>query len=126
MSPILPIMDPLFANAIHVHLDDFTEEEKARFRNPKTYREFRRMIELDLNSSHKMTEQGQPQQKMIRDTLDKMMRERLATKPEIASQLIPDFPVACKRLTPGPGKDCLASAAFRSIVRLLIIPLLHA
>lgn len=32
------------------------------------------------------------------------MRKKLASKPEIAAALIPDFPLGCKRLTPGPGK----------------------
>lgn len=31
------------------------------------------------------------------------MKRRLADKPEILDQIIPDFPVACRRLTPGPG-----------------------
>lgn len=67
------------------------------------------MIELDLNSSHKMTEQGQPLQRQMRETLDKMMREKLCSKPDIAKQIIPDFPVACKRLTPGPGMVSLGA-----------------
>lgn len=31
------------------------------------------------------------------------MQKRLSKKPEIADKLIPTFPVACRRLTPGPG-----------------------
>lgn len=31
------------------------------------------------------------------------MRAKLAAKPEVADHLIPDYPPACRRLTPGPG-----------------------
>ncbi len=31
------------------------------------------------------------------------MKKKLAKKPEIFEQMVPDFPPGCKRLTPGPG-----------------------
>jgi len=31
------------------------------------------------------------------------MKEKLASKPEIFEQLLPNFPPGCRRLTPGPG-----------------------
>lgn len=33
----------------------------------------------------------------------KNMKQRLANKPELIDDLIPSFPPACRRLTPGPG-----------------------
>lgn len=33
----------------------------------------------------------------------KNMKRRLANKPELIDDLIPSFPPACRRLTPGPG-----------------------
>jgi hypothetical protein len=42
-------------------------------------------------------------QKMARELFEQHMKTKLAKKPEIAAQMIPQFPVACKRLTPGPG-----------------------
>jgi hypothetical protein len=33
----------------------------------------------------------------------KKMAAKLSKKPWIAEKLIPSFPVACRRLTPGPG-----------------------
>jgi hypothetical protein len=42
-------------------------------------------------------------QKMARKLFEEHMRTKLAKKPHIAKQMIPQFPVACKRLTPGPG-----------------------
>ncbi|CAG8321042.1 unnamed protein product [Penicillium nalgiovense] len=31
------------------------------------------------------------------------MKRRLANKPELIDELLPSFPPACRRLTPGPG-----------------------
>lgn len=31
------------------------------------------------------------------------MTKKSLKKPEVAEALMPDFPVGCKRLTPGPG-----------------------
>ncbi|KAJ8480894.1 hypothetical protein ONZ51_g6367 [Trametes cubensis] len=62
-------------------LDDlhFSSEEKERLKNdPEFAREFRCAIEAEHN-------------------------QKLAKKPWIAENLIPDFPVSCRRLTPGPG-----------------------
>jgi len=39
----------------------------------------------------------------FRKILEQIMHKKLEAKPDIARSLIPDFPVACKRLTPGPG-----------------------
>ncbi|OHF03868.1 hypothetical protein CORC01_00730, partial [Colletotrichum orchidophilum] len=81
----------------------FSPEEKKSFTDEGFYSQFRRELERGLNSVHKITEQGQPLQLEARKAMEKMMKEKLSPKPEIAENLIPDFPVACKRLTPGPG-----------------------
>ncbi|KAG7048037.1 FAD/NAD(P)-binding domain-containing protein [Colletotrichum scovillei] len=81
----------------------FSPEEKKSFTNEELYSQFRRELERGLNAVHKITEQGQPLQLEARRIIEEKMLEKLASKPEIAKRLIPDFPVACKRLTPGPG-----------------------
>ncbi|KAL2875662.1 hypothetical protein SGCOL_009124 [Colletotrichum sp. CLE4] len=81
----------------------FSPEEKKSFTNEELYSKFRRELERGLNAVHKITEQGQPLQLEARRIIEAKMMEKLACKPEIAEKLIPDFPVACKRLTPGPG-----------------------
>ncbi|KAK2016164.1 FAD/NAD(P)-binding domain-containing protein [Colletotrichum eremochloae] len=86
----------------------FTDQEKERFRDDNYYRQFRRELERELNSAHTITEQNHPTQLEAREAMEKAMREKLEANPEIAEKLIPDFPVACKRLTPGPGYlECL-------------------
>lgn len=39
------------------------------------------------------------------------MTEKLKHRPDILNTLLPDFPVACRRLTPGPGylEACMAA-----------------
>ena len=84
-------------------LDSFTDQQLASFRDPETYRAFRQLVDRDLNSAHRATEQNHPMQVGFRKILEQIMHKKLETRPDIARSLIPDFPVACKRLTPGPG-----------------------
>jgi hypothetical protein len=61
------------------------------------------LIEADLSSVHAITHTGAPIQEEYREAVRKAMLELLSSKPEIAEALVPDFPLACKRMTPGPG-----------------------
>ncbi|KZT37069.1 FAD/NAD(P)-binding domain-containing protein [Sistotremastrum suecicum HHB10207 ss-3] len=82
----------------------FTEEEKARFVNdPEYYRAFRKELEVELNSVHGATQKDHPMQLGAVKAFREMMQKKLEKKPWIADSIIPDFPVACRRLTPGPG-----------------------
>lgn len=83
--------------------DIFSDDEKARLKDPAFYAEFRRMVERDLGSVHYVTHRGSAMQTALRADVDATMRRKLERKPEIASTLIPAFPLGCKRLTPGPG-----------------------
>ncbi|KAL7277474.1 hypothetical protein ACG7TL_008395 [Trametes sanguinea] len=82
----------------------FTSEEIEHFKNdPKFYRAFRLALENEMQSLHAVTLRGSPMQAQARESLTKNMEEKLAKKPWIADKLLPEFPVACRRLTPGPG-----------------------
>ncbi|KAH8591217.1 hypothetical protein B0O99DRAFT_632827 [Bisporella sp. PMI_857] len=84
--------------------EEFTEDQKKRFANdPDYYLEFRSTIEREGNSVHALTLKGSVIQKAARDDFTELMKQRLAKKPEILDSLLPDFGVACRRLTPGPG-----------------------
>ncbi|TDL19261.1 FAD/NAD(P)-binding domain-containing protein [Rickenella mellea] len=82
---------------------EFTDEDKERFTDPKYYKEFRHELEAELNSVHFATIKDSDMQKGARKAFHEAMIERLEVKPWIADHLIPTFPVACRRLTPGPG-----------------------
>lgn len=83
--------------------DIFTDEQRAAFKDPAVYRAFRKEIEADLASTHELTLRGHPLQDIFRTKLTDMMASKVTTRPEIATVLTPDFPVGCKRVTPGPG-----------------------
>ncbi|KAJ3998171.1 hypothetical protein F5050DRAFT_1567772, partial [Lentinula boryana] len=81
----------------------FTEKDKQKFKDKEYYRGFRRALESDLNGAHSATLRGHPLQQGARTIFEEIMKQKLSKKPWIAEHLIPDFSVACRRLTPGPG-----------------------
>jgi hypothetical protein len=56
-----------------------------------------------LNQVHQLTQQGSPFQLGAREAMKNSMKALLANNEEIANFLTPNFPVGCRRLTPGPG-----------------------
>ncbi|GAA5971502.1 hypothetical protein JCM21900_001678 [Sporobolomyces salmonicolor] len=83
---------------------EFTEEEKKNWaENPAEYHKFRKNMEKELNAVHGVTMKGSALQLGAVDAFAELMKKKLASKPHIAEKLIPTFPVACRRLTPGPG-----------------------
>lgn len=83
--------------------DYFTDIEMEAFKSDKAYRQFRCLIEEDLGSTHEISFRGHPLQEIFSKKFSEMMRTKTMTKPHIAEALIPDFPVGCRRITPGPG-----------------------
>ncbi|KAI0372040.1 FAD/NAD-P-binding domain-containing protein [Pilatotrama ljubarskyi] len=82
----------------------FTPEEIERFKNdPEFFWNFRYTLETTFNSAYSWTLKGSELQKQTQLQCRENMEKKLAKKPWIAEHLIPDFPVACRRLTPGPG-----------------------
>ncbi|KAK9852250.1 hypothetical protein MYU51_008649 [Penicillium brevicompactum] len=80
----------------------FTGEEIQKFKaDHQSYQVFH--IELDLQSVHDITLTGHPAQVTAHEVFLENMKRRLANKPELVDDLVPAFPPACRRLTPGPG-----------------------
>ncbi|PPQ64327.1 hypothetical protein CVT26_002210 [Gymnopilus dilepis] len=82
---------------------EFTEKDKATFKDPAYYNKFRRDIEREMNLAHPLTRLANPMIHEVRDEFKKTMLQKLAKKPWIADHIVPDFAVCCRRLTPGPG-----------------------
>ncbi|CZR53553.1 related to flavin-binding monooxygenase [Phialocephala subalpina] len=78
-------------------------EDLARFKDPKTYLEYRHQIESVLHIASDAIYKGTENAKMFQKMCEDNMRAKLAKKPEIFESLLPDFAPACRRLTPGPG-----------------------
>jgi cation diffusion facilitator CzcD-associated flavoprotein CzcO len=82
---------------------DHSPEERAEFiQNPQKYLEFRHRIEAQINRAQLITWRGTPENKAFADATNKSMYDRLAKKPEIYESLKPEYPVACRRISPGP------------------------
>lgn len=60
-------------------------------------------IELELQSIHDATILGTPDQLDGQEKFYQNMKRRLAKNPKLLDDIVPSFPPACRRLTPGPG-----------------------
>lgn len=72
----------------------YTEEEKQAWADdPEAYYNYRKDIENELNARFRLYLKDSQAQQMGRDGTKKQMTARLSAKPELATDLIPDFPV---------------------------------
>lgn len=85
--------------------DHFSEEQKKLFReNPDQYMAFRKAVEIEINSKFRMLVNGAKEAEAVKAFATKSMLELLGPQNEkLAQRLIPDFPVGCRRITPGVG-----------------------
>ncbi|KAE8159352.1 hypothetical protein BDV40DRAFT_303306 [Aspergillus tamarii] len=96
--------DEIDKRDVEIENFSFTPEEIETFRKDhEAYQRFRKEIELELQSVHGTTILGTSEQVGAREVFLENMKRRLSRKPELLSGLVPSFPPACRRLTPGPG-----------------------
>ena len=80
-----------------------SEEQVKSFEDPKTYLAFRKELESKYwRRFSSFFRDSKPNQE-LRETFIEIMKRRLAKKPELFKDMIPDFSPNCRRLTPGPG-----------------------
>ncbi|GKT42232.1 putative sterigmatocystin biosynthesis P450 monooxygenase STCB [Colletotrichum spaethianum] len=90
---------------------EMDEEERfsaatiAKFQNdPAFYKKFAQTLEMDSNIKFAISLiAGSPQQAWALGKTKEFMAAMLRGNEELCRQLIPDFPLGCKRLTPAPG-----------------------
>lgn len=83
---------------------EYTEEQKQRWReNPLEMRELRRKMEHAFNTYFGIFIAASPAQAAVREAFTALMKQKLNGDEDLAAQLIPDFPVGCRRITPGNG-----------------------
>ncbi|KAJ5166262.1 uncharacterized protein N7482_005043 [Penicillium canariense] len=71
----------------------FTPEEIEIFKNDhQVYQNFRKEVELELQSVHGATLIGHPKQIGAHEEFIENMKRRLANKPELVDELLPSFP----------------------------------
>ncbi|KAG9770432.1 FAD/NAD(P)-binding domain-containing protein, partial [Aureobasidium melanogenum] len=81
----------------------YTPEELESFKDDETYLKYRKGMEAKYWRRFASTFRGSQENAEMRDTFIEIMRKRLAKKPELLDNLVPDFNPNCRRLTPGPG-----------------------
>ncbi len=78
-------------------------EEKERFaKNPEEYLRYRHQVEDYVNQAQLIHWVGSDMNKTFSAATEESMARRLARKPEIFQHLRPTYPVACRRVSPGP------------------------
>jgi cation diffusion facilitator CzcD-associated flavoprotein CzcO len=85
---------------------NFTEETLQMFQDPKLLRDYRAAIMDRRSNNFKRAIAESDLQKRAQELFRKSMKERLGDTPkgqQAAQYLLPDFPVGCRRQTPGPG-----------------------
>ncbi|KIV81308.1 hypothetical protein PV11_03501 [Exophiala sideris] len=104
ISPLGAGFEELAARKVETGNFEHSQEELEKFRrNIGSYKEFRQRIEDSLNAAQLAAFMGTQPQKMFQQMTYESMAAKLKDRPDILSALIPDFPVGCRRLTPGPG-----------------------
>lgn len=77
-------------------------EKKEVFEDPQLYLEFRKTLEDKYWRRFNTFLKGEANDN-IRELFIEKIKTRLAKKPELLDELLPDFSPNCRRLTPGPG-----------------------
>lgn len=83
---------------------EYTEEEKRRFREePRALFEYRKNNEHNLNKFFYTFLKDSPDQKAAFEACAKSMRQGLNHDDRLCENIIPKWPVDCRRATPGEG-----------------------
>ncbi|KJZ80012.1 hypothetical protein HIM_00726 [Hirsutella minnesotensis 3608] len=90
-------------DAISLGAQPISEDSKKAFQDPDEYLKFRKQMEDKYWRKFGTFFRNSAENKDLRERFTNMMRERLANKPEILQDVVPDFSPNCRRLTPGPG-----------------------
>lgn len=90
-------------------LVDHPPEEREHFANePEKYVQYRHQIENFVNNAQLIHWVGSDMNRKFAAATEESMARRLARKPEIFKALRPTYPVACRRVSPGPKYlECL-------------------
>ncbi|GAD93961.1 hypothetical protein AN0025.2 [Paecilomyces variotii No. 5] len=86
------------------HNPAYSEEDKKRFREDKTFhRGYRRRMIRGINAAFRQFVKGSPENVAITEAARKQMAEKLDHDPELCAKLIPEWNLGCRRITPGEG-----------------------
>jgi cation diffusion facilitator CzcD-associated flavoprotein CzcO len=81
----------------------YSDKQKKDLLDPETYLSFRKESEAKYWRRFPSTFRGTPENNAMRERFIQIMTDRVAQKPDLIENLIPDFNPNCRRLTSGPG-----------------------
>ncbi|ETN43153.1 uncharacterized protein HMPREF1541_02311 [Cyphellophora europaea CBS 101466] len=81
----------------------YREEDKQKFTDPEELKNYRKTIIGNVNRGFRIFVKDSKPQQEIKEFATKQMSDKLNNDPELCKQLIPDWPVGCRRVTPGAG-----------------------
>ncbi|CAI7653527.1 unnamed protein product [Penicillium glandicola] len=92
-----------------IHNFEHSQEERDKWaKDPNQYLQYRHQIENFVNKAQLIHWVGSDMNKSFSKATEESMRRRLAPKPKIFEHLKPTYPVACRRVSPGPQYlECL-------------------
>ncbi|KEF61461.1 uncharacterized protein A1O9_03027 [Exophiala aquamarina CBS 119918] len=82
----------------------YKAEEVQRFiDDPEYHLQYRKQIEHGINVGFAIFYKDSQASQIAKEYMVSAMKRRLQDNPELCKRLIPDWPVGCRRLTPGDG-----------------------
>ncbi|KAL2419564.1 FAD-binding monooxygenase tazF [Exophiala dermatitidis] len=81
----------------------YTSKDKRRFRDPEKHRQYRKMLQHGMNRGFRIYRKGSIQNATSTKTTIARMRQALNNNECLCKELIPDWTLGCRRLTPGEG-----------------------
>lgn len=81
----------------------YTARDKRRFADPEKHKTYRKMLQHGMNRGFRLFKKGSPQNQKATEATVERMRKALNYDEELCKQLIPDWTLGCRRLTPGEG-----------------------
>ncbi|KAL3463950.1 FAD/NAD(P)-binding domain-containing protein [Aspergillus heterothallicus] len=83
---------------------NFSAEQIKRFKaDPAFYKRFVKAMEEEVNGNFPITMKDSEHAKAVKEGATAFMRAELEGDERLCRALIPDFPVGCRRITPGVG-----------------------
>ncbi|KAL2414236.1 FAD-binding monooxygenase tazF [Exophiala dermatitidis] len=81
----------------------YTSKDKRQFQDPEKHRQYRKMLQHGMNRGFRIYRKGSIQNATSTETTIVRMRQALNNNETLCKQLIPDWTLGCRRLTPGEG-----------------------
>lgn len=81
----------------------FSAEQLASFQDPTTYLAYRKSVENKLWRRFPTLLRESTANRALQEECARLMKNKLANRPDILDQILPTFAPNCRRLTPGPG-----------------------